>query len=265
MWSLTKKLGTDYSAHMIMLWRMCVAILIPLILIWQRGQWHELTTRQPGRLLLRAALGSMSLFTAIWCIPRLPLATVSTLTQLGPVFIAIMGMFFLREKLSKNLALTLPLALVGALLASGSPEIGLSTAAGVMILSNLLFSASIITTRQLVQTHSSLTITFYASLFAILCSGIATFFEYKIPTLRDALLLSSLGLCAGIAQLCITEAHRHADASKLAPFAYSSVILSFLAGFVFWSEIPSTTELYGAALIIGSTFFLWYSNRKLSQ
>lgn len=262
MWACTKHLGTTYPASQIMLFRMIIALGITAIMIRRRGGFALLRTSQPGSHFLRSALGTASMFLAIWCIPQLTLGAVGTITQLGPVFIAIMGVLFLREKTSPALLIALGGGLVGALLAAGDTTFGLSLAVAVLLLSNLLYSASIVMTRQLVKIDNPLAVVFYASLMAMVVSGIASLFEFAMPTAIDALFLLGVGITSGLAQFFIAEAHRHAEASELAPFAYSNLLWAFLLGALFWSEYPAPVQLAGAALVLLSTLYLWYKGRK---
>lgn len=262
MWAFTKHLGTRYPASEIMMFRMLIALGIALVMIRRKGSFASLHTEVPWMHFWRSLLGTASMFMAIWCIPRLPLGAVSTITQLGPVFIAIMGVVFLGERMRQALLIALTGGLIGALLASGTLAIGLSLAVIVMVISNLLFSAGIIMTRKLVQRDPSTTVVFYASVMAFVVSAGLTAFNFVMPTPADFFLLLGVGVSSGIAQLLITEAHRHAQASELAPFAYSSIVWAFLVGALFWAEYPTLTQLGGAALVVISTLYLWYMNRK---
>ena len=51
-------------------------------------------------------------------------------------------------------------------------------------------------------------------------------FGWQALTASQAALLVSAGICGGIAQILMTEAYRHAEASTVAPFEYTSMILA---------------------------------------
>jgi drug/metabolite transporter (DMT)-like permease len=54
-------------------------------------------------------------------------------------------------------------------------------------------------------------------------------------------------------QFFITGALRHASASLLAPFEYSSMIWSVLIGYTFLEQLPHLATFLGVAVIAGST------------
>ena len=45
------------------------------------------------------------------------------------------------------------------------------------------------------------------------------------------------GICGGVAQVFMTEAYRHAEASTVAPFEYSSLILSLIIGYLIFNDV----------------------------
>jgi drug/metabolite transporter (DMT)-like permease len=74
----------------------------------------------------------------------------------------------------------------------------------------------------------------------------------------DWLLLGSTGLAGGIGHLCLIQALRHAPASIVAPFSYSSLIWAALFGWLFFAEWPDAGTWLGAALIIGSGLYIFH-------
>ena len=70
------------------------------------------------------------------------------------------------------------------------------------------------------------------------------------------LLLAGVG-CLGVAsQAMIIRAYRAGEASFVAPFDYLKLILAGLIGFMVFAELPGPWTLLGAAVIVGSTFYI---------
>ena len=56
------------------------------------------------------------------------------------------------------------------------------------------------------------------------------------------------------------------DASALAPFRYTELILSATVGFFLFGEVPASTTLFGALIIVPSTLYVvWKENQKSSD
>jgi drug/metabolite transporter (DMT)-like permease len=104
--------------------------------------------------------------------------------------------------------------------------------------------------RKLVQTESTAAIVFW---FTITSSVLALFtlpWGWVVPSWTVALLLIMAGLLGGIGQIFLTSSYRYADASLVAPFDYTSMILALLIGYFIFDEVPTGTMLIGAAIVI---------------
>ena len=65
-------------------------------------------------------------------------------------------------------------------------------------------------------------------------------------------LLLGVGLMAAGGQLSMTRAYRFEKASVVAPLSYVTVVLSYLLGFVFWSDVPALVAAIGVVLVVSA-------------
>ena len=77
------------------------------------------------------------------------------------------------------------------------------------------------------------------------------------------MLLILAGVLGGVGQILLTSSYREADASLIAPFEYSSMLLALGVGYIIFDEIPSTTMLVGAAIIITAGIAIILRERQL--
>ena len=75
------------------------------------------------------------------------------------------------------------------------------------------------------------------------------FVIYSGTTLHQ---LIALGVVASFLQILLTSSYRYADAVVISSMRYLQMPLSGLVGYFMFAEIMSTTEITGAAIIIGS-------------
>jgi drug/metabolite transporter (DMT)-like permease len=88
-------------------------------------------------------------------------------------------------------------------------------------------------------------------------------FGWVIPPLADGLMLVCAGLVGSVGQILLTTSYRYADASLLAPFDYTSLILALLVGYFVFSEVPTVTMLIGAAVVIFAGLLVIWRERRL--
>ena len=124
-------------------------------------------------------------------------------------------------------------------------------------------SGSVIQTRRLTGSETTPAIVFYFSLICAI-AGLATWpFGWHSP---DALQLAALigtGILGGLAHILLTESYRHAPASLVAPFGYSTMLWAFVFGYVLFGEMPVPLVFVGAAIIAGAGLFVLFRERQL--
>ncbi len=81
--------------------------------------------------------------------------------------------------------------------------------------------------------------------------------------LGDALALLGIGVFGGIAQILLTDSYRHAPASVVAPFSYTSMIWAVVLGYFIFNELPDAIVLVGAAIVVGAGLFVIFRERAL--
>ena len=117
--------------------------------------------------------------------------------------------------------------------------------------------------RRLVRTEKTATIVVYFSLTSSGIALISIFFGWVWPSPEQAGFLILSGLCGGVGQLLLTACYRYADASTIAPFEYTSLILAIAIGsFLFGEEVAWTTIL-GGVIVVSAGIFIILRERRL--
>ena len=68
--------------------------------------------------------------------------------------------------------------------------------------------------------------------------------------------LVTLAVSGFLAQLAVTEAFSHGEASVVAPFEYTALAFGVAIDWLMWKTLPDRFTLLGAAIIIGSGLYL---------
>ncbi len=85
---------------------------------------------------------------------------------------------------------------------------------------------------------------------------VAEFGGTAAPTPMEAALLVGIGLLGGIAQIFLTQAYRHAEASTIAPFEYTSILLGIAIGYLLFEDVPTWSMLTGTAIVVSAGIFV---------
>jgi drug/metabolite transporter (DMT)-like permease len=106
--------------------------------------------------------------------------------------------------------------------------------------------------RRLVQTERTEAIVIYFFICASLLSLLTLPFGWVWPTPQQAALLIGAGFAGGIGQLLLTSCYRYADMSVIAPFEYTSLLLTIIIGFLVFADVPTLPMIVGALIIVAS-------------
>lgn len=71
------------------------------------------------------------------------------------------------------------------------------------------------------------------------------------------------GILGGLGQILMTESYRHAEASTVAPFEYTSMILSIVVGYFAFGDVPTLYTLVGGVIVVAAGIFIIWRERQL--
>ena len=81
--------------------------------------------------------------------------------------------------------------------------------------------------------------------------------------IKEAPVVMLRAVFAGIGQILLTQSYRYADTSTIAPFEYTSLLLSLAIGYVVFGDMPTFTMLIGATIVIAAGIFIIYREHRL--
>src|SRR5664280_2822261 len=99
--------------------------------------------------------------------------------------------------------------------------------------------------------------------FSALAGAVTLPLAWHTPTGSELLMLVSMGIFGGIGHIFLTESYRHATASVVAPFDYSSMLWALLLGYWVFGELPSALVYLGATIVAGAGLFVISRERQL--
>ena len=179
-----------------------------------------------------------------------------TLAFISPIIATILSFLILKEKVGPRRWVAVISGFIGVLfvIRPGFNEINLATIAAVG--AGICYAFYIISTRKLSSIDSPLmTLIFTGLTGAIVISLIVPYF-WTWLTLSQWLLLISLAAIGTLAHLLLILSLTLAEASKLAPLAYSEIIMNVIIGYYFFGDFPNQWIWIGLTIIIASGVYI---------
>lgn len=249
-----KWLTHGYPVGEIIFFRSLFALPILLVL----GLRHRsaparlLATAHPWRHLLRGVVVMVTIVTFFMALRHLPLATVTVITLANPVFMLLLGLFWLGERVGRQQWLAVGLGLIGVMVVCGLSGLQFNVYSLLAVASALSYALATLLTRQLSASDSPATIALLGTLLMLLFSGMSMGGDWQWPGLADWLVLLLLGLSGGLANFVNALSLRDVPLSAVAPLEYSILLWAAALGYFFFAEMPGMSTWLGGALIIAS-------------
>lgn len=246
---------------------------LPIILGWLaiRGELrHGWKTTNPMGHFWRGLVGTSAMGLGFTGLGLLPLPEVTAIGYAAPLLVVVFAAMFLNEDVRAFRLSAVALGMVGVLIVL-SPRLSVDATldsaetlgAIVVLMGAVLAALAQVFVRKLVATESTAAIVFW---FTITSSILALFtlpWGWTVPTWYVASMLIVAGLLGGVGQILLTSSYRYADASLVAPFDYTSMILALLIGYFVFDEVPTGTMLFGASIVIAAGVLIIWRERKL--
>ncbi|ASP17689.1 putative membrane protein [Neisseria sp. oral taxon 020 str. F0370] len=205
--------------------------------------------------LNRSVSGTVGMTCGFYAVMRLPLATGVTLAYTSSIFLAVLSVVVLRERIS---AYTFAVLLTGfagvVLLLKPSFAAGQEWAAAVGLFGGLAAGWAYMQVRELsLLGEPAWRVVFYLSLVGMaMGAALATLTGWHSISLQSAPYLIGIGASAVLAQLALTHAYAVGRKFTVAALAYLTVVFSTLAGIFLFGEQIGWQEWLGIGIIAAS-------------
>ena len=274
--ALIRYLGVRYPIGEVVFYRSAFAI-VPIVLIyaWRGELAATVRTERPLGQLNRGALSVVGMFCNFGALARLPLIEANAISFTSPLFSVAFAALFLKERVRIYRWSAVIIGFVGVLvvlaphLSGDELTIAMASAtslAGVIyaIAGSITNAGTMIQTRLLTESESTSSIVFYFSLICALAGLVTWPFGWISPTGGEFLILACIGFLGGLGHIVLTESYRHAAASVVAPFDYTSMIWALILGYAMFGETPTAMIIIGSAIIAAAGLFVIWRERQLA-
>lgn len=265
--AIAKWLGEiGYSVVQLIFFRALFGFLPVIPVVRADGGWAALRTRRPGLHLIRAAAVVLALASFFMGLRFMPLAEALTLVFTGPLFLTLLAIPLLGERVGPHRLGAVAVGFAGVIVAMRPGAEAFRVEALYLLFSGLTFALTSVLTRLLGRSETNGAILFYSTLGQFVPTALLLPWSWMMPLgTTDWLLFLALGLVGGCAMQCMTLGFRYAPASLIAPFEYSALLWGTLSGWLIWREFPDPAVWAGAALLVSSGLYIAWREARLSR
>ena len=222
----------------------------------------------PGVLKLRLDRGTWMVFAGrgvahtlavtLWfyAMARIPLADVTAMNYLSPVYVTLGAALFLGERLALRRMLALVAALIGALiiLRPGFREIGPGHIA--MLFTAMFFGASYLLAKQASNRCSAMVVVVMLSITVTIGLAPLAAMNWITPRLGEVAILGGVAVLATAGHYTMTLAFRAAPLAVTQPLTFLQLVWAVLLGALVFGEGVDVFVVLGGLVIVGAVSFI---------
>ncbi len=257
-------LSKDMHPFQVAFFRNLFGLLIFLPVVFRSGLGFLSTRRLPMHIL-RAALNVIAMLTFFTALSLTPIARVTALAFTAPLFMALLSVVFLRERLDATRILGTAVGFLGTAIVLRLDLVAVDLGAVLVVTSAAVWAVTMIVIKKLSITESSLTTTGYMSILLSLFSLPPAIYVWTWPSLPALALLVFLGITGTFGQLLLAESLKQADATAVMPFDFLKLVWASLLGFFLFQQAPGISTFVGGGLIFAASIFVAYRERRESR
>ena len=266
--AIIKYFSSDVSLSVVLMFRYLFCLPILLLVGLRIGGLKYFKIKNKKVMSLRSVAGLLGLFFWYLSVIHLDISKALALSQVMPIFICILSILFLGEKVGVFRWAAILLGLSGAVIII-NPDSKNWYSVGLLyiFLGTLFASIMFVALRRLGMTENPVATAFWynlfgSTIFSIYCISALTLNNIS---LKIWIMLIIIGLMASAQQIFMALSHTYASASSLAPVHYTTIPIGVVIGLLVFNEKIDLNFLIGTFFIVGSTLFILYREKKKSS
>lgn len=257
------KLAGPLPPGEIVFFRSFFAIIPVMAYVFATGEgWSAFRTSDPVGQLWRGLIGVTSMGLGFYGLTKLPLPEAVVIGYAMPLFAVVLGWAVLKEKVRAYRWSAVILGLAGVIMASwprltvlNSPDLVTREQAfgALAVIGSAAFAAgAMIQVRRLVAKEATNTIVLWFSITSSMLALLTLPLGWELLPARTVAYLVTAGFFGGLGQVLLTSCYRYADVSTIAPFEYTSFLISLMIGWLVFADAPTWQMLVGGVVVVAA-------------
>ena len=255
--ALVKSMGPRIPPAEAAFLRYLLGLVFLLPMIKDLREAH-LTRRQVKLFTLRGVCHALGVILWFYAMTRIPIAEVTAMNYLAPVYVSVGAALFLGERLAARRIAAVIVALVGAaiILRPGFREVSQGHIA--MVFAAIVFAGSYLTAKLLSGEVKPTVVVGMLSIFVTVMLAPFAVVDWVTPNARELVILSAVAVFATAGHYTMTLAFAAAPVTVTQPVTFLQLVWAVLLGvFMFGEPVDIWVVLGGSVILASVTFITW--------
>ncbi|MDJ1407798.1 MAG: DMT family transporter [Candidatus Midichloria sp.] len=267
---ILKKIGHNLPPLILVFYRnlFLILILLPFLIFLIAYRKNTSSTFHKNNLLLnvvRGSLGFLGICFWVMAVSKLPITECIAISFTTPLFITLLAILILKEKVSITKWGCLFIGFFGAIIVMSPDFTKLSFYSLLVLAAAMLWAASAIVIKTFVTYYHPVPVIFFTSFISLLLSVPALTQNPILPSNKQLLLLFISSILSALAQVLMGFAYKNSPITVVIPFDFTRLIFASIIAYFLFNEIISISTIIGSIMIIVSASFIVLSEAKLKN
>jgi len=243
-------------------WVTFLSALVVVTIIVTLRRFRDLKTTVLPMHLLRGGTGISGFLLFIGAAQATSLMNANVLLNTTPIFIPLLAMAFLQNRINRQLWQAIALGFAGMVIIV-KPSATIFTDPGNILglMAGFVTAIEFLAVKKLDESDSPLTQMFYFLLIGTVICSFLVAGKFQAISMSHLLIMLATVICLVLFQFLLIKAYMYAKPHEIGAFQYSSVVFAAILGWVVFKESLDAATIAGTTLVcIGG--YLSISGRK---
>ena len=230
-----------------------LVLLIPMLKISLKDKLDSVLW---VNFIARGIFHTLAVVLWFFAMTQIPIAEVTAMNYLSPVYVALGAVLFLKEKMAIRRVLAVIFALVGALviLRPGFREVSVGHVA--MMGTAIFFAGSYLFAKHLTNRVSAETVVIMLSILVTIGLFPLAYIVWVPPKVDELIILFGVAVLATLGHYTMTKAFMAAPVTVTQPVTFLQLIWAISVGALFFNENIDPFVIAGGIIIVSSVSFM---------
>ena len=196
-----------------------------------------------------------------WALHYLPIADTLAIFFVQPLVLTLLSPLVLGENVGLRRWVAVMIGFIGTLIIIRPGFQELNPGVFLALASGTCLAVYLLLTRKIAGSAPAMVTTFYTTLSGAIITSVIVLFVWVPPTPAQWGLFVLLSFIANGGHYLIVKSYDHAEASLLAPLAYTEMVMAVLAGWYFFGDFPDMWTFVGVAILIACAIYISWRER----
>jgi len=211
---------------------------------------------------MRSITGLISMMIFFYSVSIMSIATVTAISFTAPLFIAILAVYFFKDKPNIHQIFALFVGFIGVLIVIQPGTDSFNPASVLVLISTVFWAVSGIIIKKLSETEKPIQTTFFMTVFMMIFSAPLAFYDWIEPSFDNWVWIFGIAIASNILQYGIAKSLTYTDFSVILPFDFTRLVFGAGIAYLAFDEKMSIDTLIGSIVIISAGCYSAVNERR---